>query len=248
MCRVPPASVWRQVLAASSLTAITRSRVAVGGQPGPTCLRGGERPDVGEIVPVGERGGPARRAGQRLVTAGREQAGPGVAAAGPRSPAGDEHRMGAFGAVDDAGGQPGAVIGAQHAGGRAGEGQVDQGLVPGRLTQLGGGAGLPGRLTHVADGAAAVGVGEGRHPRDDPRRVGTHLGHVGEAHPARLPAQVLAQQADLRAGHRHEHRVGTLQPPGHEAQHRAQVLIGAAVEHRSVLELRREDRRLLTHQ
>src|SRR5690349_10457232 len=60
-------------------------------------------------------------------------------------------------------------------------------------------------------------------------------------------SQMVTQQADLRAGHRDEYRVGALQAAGHETQHRVQVFGRAAVEHRGVLELLREDGCRLTH-
>src|SRR5215470_2671568 len=40
---------------------------AAGGQPGPACMLGGKRPDLGQVVPVGEGGGPAGRFGQPPV-------------------------------------------------------------------------------------------------------------------------------------------------------------------------------------
>jgi hypothetical protein len=73
-----------------------------GGKPGLARVLPGERPYLGEAVPVGERRGVTGRGRQGLIALVREQGSSGVAGAAARVPVPDDDRVGLLRVRDDA--------------------------------------------------------------------------------------------------------------------------------------------------
>ena len=115
---------------------------------------------------------------------------------------------------------------------RSGERDVDQCLVLHTLNQLRlGPAGEDG----LADHPYPLGVSiceRHEYPRDDPRRVATHLGHVGEPHPVDGRAERGPEQVEPRLRYRDQRRLPQIDPGPNEVDGPGQELVRRGVAER----------------
>ncbi len=202
------------------------------------CVPGGQRPHGGEVVAVDEARGVGGDRRQRPVAALREQGRAAIGGAGPLGSPAHQGRMRVLGIGERRRVEPGGVVGAQDGRRAAGEGKVDQRLVPRGLPDLLLGARGPDRLSDVAHRPPRVGVEERGHLGDDPGGVAPHLAHVREGDPVGLAVQPVTDHAEPVAGNGDERGLLVRQSGTQEAEHPVQVVVGAGVEHRQVGELR----------
>jgi hypothetical protein len=128
-------------------------------------------------------------------------------------------RVGGTGTGKHRGGEIHHVVRAQDGSRGGGEGQVDQGFVPGGLLDFLGGAAGPDGLADKPDPPPAMGLGEVADGWDDPAGVTAQAGHVGEGDLPVQPVQAGTQQAHMSGGHGDQDRLpgGQAVPdePGH---------------------------------
>ena len=174
--------------------------------------------------------------GQRSAAAGREAERSGVLQARSPVTTGQQQRMGLPGLGDDRLAEPRGVIGAQDLRVRAGEREVDECFMPGRLSQFGPAAGGPDRLAHVSHVLPGVQVYERLDTGDDPRRVAADLGHVRELHAPCVGAECVRDEAQPTLRDRDEGGLARGHAVAEERRHRGRVLTRGPVEEPDVPE------------
>src|SRR2546423_3596994 len=139
-------------------------------EPGTCGPAGDEAANRAQVVRVAQRLGVYGRAGKSPVTSRRNVRRPQVADAGCGLAVLDDGRMRAYRIGDDRSGKPGAVVRADNGNEAVAESQVDERLVPDRLSYLCGRAAGPDRLADAANAPAIPLTGISLERRGDPPR------------------------------------------------------------------------------
>jgi hypothetical protein len=119
---------------------------------------------------------------------------------------------------------------------RPGKGQVDQGLVPDRLPELGRRALRPAGLGHDLGPPAVLAVDERPQLGDDPGRIAAGLSHIRKGELLGIPPEPGAQHVEAATGCGDERWFAAGQTPAHEVADTRHVVALIMVEQRVMVQ------------